>query len=109
MGREITGQPQRRWPAEQHAAPQVLLGSVQQDGDMRGRQSEHRRHVFAGGLVQDPQRNDGTLELPEVIDAPDHEREILRLSYQLVDRWRLSAEKGEGLISRIMWARQLVL
>jgi hypothetical protein len=75
---------------------------------MRGRQSEHRSHVFAGDLVEHPQRNDRTLQLSEVIEAPDHEREILRLSDQLVDRQRLSGEKGEGLIARIMWARDLV-
>ena len=75
---------------------------------MRGRQSEHRSHVFAGDLVQHPQRNDRTLQLPEVIEAPDHERKLLRLSYQPVDRQRLSGEKGEGLIARIMWARGLV-
>ncbi len=75
---------------------------------MRGRQFEHRRHVFAGDLVQHPQRNDRTLQLPEVIEAPDHERKTLRLSYQLVDRQRLSGEKDEGLIVCIMWARELV-
>ena len=75
---------------------------------MRGRQSEHRSHVFAGDLVQHPQRHDRTLQLPEVIEAPDHERKILRLSYQLVDGRRFSREKGEGLIARIMWARDLV-
>ncbi len=92
----------------QHAGPQVLLGPVQQDGDMRGRQSEHRSHVFAGDLVQHPQRKDRTLQRPEVIEAPEHERKILRLSDQLVDRRRLSGEKGEGLIARIMWARDHV-
>jgi len=81
---------------------------VQEDGDMRGRQSEHRRHVFAGDLVQHPQRNDRTLQLPEVIEAPDHERKLLRLSDQFVDRWRLSGEKGERFIARIMRARDLV-
>jgi hypothetical protein len=81
---------------------------VQQDGDMRGRQSEHRSHVFAGDVVQHPQRYDGTLQLSEVIEASDHERKILRLSYQLVGRRRLSGEKGEGLIARIMRARDLV-
>jgi hypothetical protein len=85
-----------------------LLGPVQQDGDMRGRQFEHRRHVFASDLVQHPQRNDCTLQLPEVIEAPDHERKILRLGDQLVDRQRVSSEKGEGFIARIMWARDLV-
>jgi hypothetical protein len=75
---------------------------------MRGRQSEHRRHVFASDLVQHPQRNDRTLQLPEVIEAPDHQRKILRLSYQLVDRQCLSGENGEGLIVRIMWSRDLV-
>jgi hypothetical protein len=75
---------------------------------MRGRQSEHRRHVFAGDLVQHPQRNDRTLQLAEVIEAPDHEGKILRLSDQLVDGRRLGGEKGEGLIARIMWARELV-
>jgi hypothetical protein len=34
-----------------------------------------------------------------VIEAADHERKILRLSYQLVDRQRLGGEKGEGLIA----------
>jgi hypothetical protein len=75
---------------------------------MRGRQFEHCRHVFAGDLVQHPQRNDRTLQLPEVIEAPDHERKILRLRDQLVGRQRLSGEKGEGFIARIMWARELV-
>jgi hypothetical protein len=75
---------------------------------MRGRQFEHRRHVFAGDLVQHPQRNDRTLQLPEVIEAPDHERELLRLSDQLVDRRRLSGEKGESFIARIMRACDLV-
>jgi hypothetical protein len=81
---------------------------VQQDGDMRGRQLEHRRHVFAGDLVQHPQRNDRTLQLPEVIEAPDHERKLLRLRDQLVDRLGLGGEKGEGLIARIMGARDRV-
>jgi hypothetical protein len=85
-----------------------LLGPVQQDGDMRGRQFEHRRHVFAGNLVQHPQRNDRTLQLPEMIEAPDHERKVLRLSDQLVDGRRLSGEKGEGFLTRLMWARDLV-
>lgn len=75
---------------------------------MRGRQSEHRSHVFAGDLVQHPQRHDRALQLPEVIEAPDHERKTLRLRYQLVDRQRLSGENGEGLIARIMRARDLV-
>jgi len=75
---------------------------------MRGRQSEHRRHVFAGDLVQHPQRNDRTLQLPEMIEASDHECKILRLGDQLVDGRRLSAEKGEGLIARIMWASNRV-
>jgi hypothetical protein len=81
---------------------------VQQDGDVRGRQAEHHRHVLAGDLVQHPQRHDRTLQLPEVIEAPDHERKVLRLSYQLVDRQRLGAEKGEGLIAGIVWARDLM-
>ena len=75
---------------------------------MRGRQSEHRRHVFAGDLVQHPQRRDRPLQLPEVIEASDHERKILGLSDQLVDRRRISSEKGEGLTVRIVWARDLV-
>ena len=75
---------------------------------MRGRQSEHLGHVFAGDVVQHSQRYDRTLQLPEVIEAPDHERKILRLSYQLVDRQRLAGEKGEGLIARIMWTSDLV-
>jgi hypothetical protein len=81
---------------------------VQQDGDMRGWQSEQCSHVFAGDLVQHPQRNDRTLQLPEVIEASDHERKILRLSDQLVDRRRLNGETGESLIARVMWARDLV-
>jgi hypothetical protein len=69
---------------------------VQQDRDVRGKQSEHRSHVLAGDLVQHPQRNDRTLQLPEVIEAPDHEGEILRLSYQLVERQLLGGEKGSA-------------
>jgi hypothetical protein len=80
---------------------------MQQNGDVRGRQAEHHRYVFAGDHVQHPQRHDRTLQLPEVIEAPDHERKVLRL-YQPVDRQRLGAEKGEGLIARIVWARDLV-
>ena len=75
---------------------------------MRGRKFEHRRHVFAGDLVQHPQRNDRTLQLPEVIEASDHERKVLRLRDQLVDRLRVSSEKGKSFIARIMWARDLV-
>ena len=30
---------------------------MQQDGDVRGRQAEHHRYVFAGDLVQHPQRH----------------------------------------------------
>ena len=75
---------------------------------MRGRQSEHRSHVFAGDLVQHPQRNDRTLQLPEVIEATDHESKLLRLSYQLVGRQRLSREQGESFITRIVRARDLV-
>jgi hypothetical protein len=81
---------------------------MQQDGDMRGRHSEHRGHVFAGNLVQHPQRNNRTLQLSEVIDAPHHEGEFLRLSDQLVDRPRLGGEKREVLIARIVGARDLV-
>jgi hypothetical protein len=81
---------------------------VKQDGDMRGRQSEHFSDVFAGDLVQHPQRNDRTLHLPEGIEAPNHEREILRLGYQLVDRLRVSGEEGEGLVARIMGVRDRV-
>ncbi len=76
---------------------------------MRGRQSEHRPHVFAGDLVQHPQRNDRALQLPEVIEAPDHERKVLRLNDQLVDRLGVSREEGEGFIAGIMWARDLML
>ena len=43
-----------------------------------------------------------------VIEAPDHERTIRRLSDQRVDGHRLSGENGEGVIARIMWARDLV-
>src|SRR5262249_6596889 len=62
----------------------------------------------AGDLVQHPQGDDGTLQLSEVIEAPDHERELLCLSDQLVDRRRLGGQKSEGLIARLVWARDLV-
>jgi len=81
---------------------------VQQDGDVRGRQLEHRSDLFAGDLVQHPQGHDSALQLPQVIEAPDHERKLLRLRDQLVDRRRLGGEEGEGLITRIMWARDVV-
>jgi len=81
---------------------------MQQDGDMRGRQFEHRRHVFAADLVEHPERHDRTLHLSEVIEAPDHERVLLRLRDQLVDRLGIGREKGEGFIARIVWARDLV-
>ena len=75
---------------------------------MRGRQPEHRRHILAGDLVQHPQRHDGTLELSEVIETPDHERKVLRLRDQLVGRRRLGGKKRDSLIARIMGARELV-
>jgi hypothetical protein len=34
-----------------------------------------------------------------MIEAPDHEGEVLRLSDQRVDGQRLRGEKGEGLIA----------
>jgi hypothetical protein len=43
---------------------------VQQDGDVRGRSPSIAATSFAGDLVQHPQRNDRTLQLPEVIEAP---------------------------------------
>ena len=85
-----------------------MLGSVQQDGDMGGRQSEHRSHVFTGGLVEHPQGNDRTLQLPEMIQASDHERKTLSLDDQFVDRLYVSGEKGKGLVAGIMWACDLV-
>jgi hypothetical protein len=81
---------------------------VQQDGDVRGWQFEHRRHVLARNFVQHPQRNDRPLQLPEVIEAPHHERKVLRLRDQLVDGQRLGGENVEGLIARIMGARDRV-
>jgi hypothetical protein len=81
---------------------------VQQDGDMRGRQPEHRRHVFARDLVQHPQGDDRTLQLPEGFEAPDHEREVLRLRNQLVRGRILGGEIGERLVARRVRARDRV-
>jgi hypothetical protein len=57
--------------------------------------------IGAPSTVKHPRRRDRTLQLPEVIEAPDHERKTLRLRDQLVDRQRFSGENGEGLIARI--------
>jgi hypothetical protein len=64
---------------------------------MRGRQSEHPRHVlrrrFPSSIRSD---TTATLQLPQMIEAPDHEREVLRLSDQLVDRQRVRGEQPRG-------------
>jgi hypothetical protein len=75
---------------------------------MRGRQFERRRHVFAGDLVQHPQSHHRALQLPESFEAADHERKVLRLSDQIVGGKLLCGDLGEGLIARLMRARDLV-
>jgi hypothetical protein len=82
---------------------------VQQDGDMRGRQSEHPGDVLAGDLVQHAQGYDRTLDVSKGIESTEHERKILCPGYQLFDGLSVRGDEGQRLIARIMRARDRVL
>ena len=69
---------------------------------MRRGQSKHPRHVFAGDFLQHAQRHDRALQLPQMIEAPDHERVLLRLGDQLVDRQRVLGQQSQGLVARFV-------